>query len=800
MNIIPPTWFDVPGYAWEDLPENARIAARWVHAGAKVFPCYHRVVEDSQGNIHEPKTPKTANGFKNATDDMLLVLAHWTTNPEDLVGVSGEEQLVIVDIDIDSDKEEPVDGWASLVELGLDGVVPTEFMVSTPRGGNHSYCRTPDGFSPNSVKNLRLEDGTVLHGVDRRAHGGYFIAWSEDVIPDDISLLPLAPVEFCHLYSGKSQGVEYSESVEEWLATVGAGEPKGLMKLARKKVPTGKFGHNDMLDLQRHIIGLGAEGQPGAAVVLEHLRSEYLRPPYNTIGWESDYNAGLSGGIRKFGGLTGPSDRAGQQSHSVAAVAIAEEKYELFPTTDDDVLAVPKDGPKVSVSISTGKDFYSQLSVDFYDAHDGTKALSDKAFKEAVGIISGRVRKLPKVEAHLRVAEVGEETFLDLGDESGRCVRITAEGWTVEEESPVLFRRTNLVAPLPTPEPGSDLKEFFNLINIPERSKALYLGFLVSFYFPNIAHPILAPLGPQGSGKSKASEHTHRILDNSPILGRKLAKNIEEWVVAGGASYLINLDNVSRLSEDMSDALCRAVTGDASAPRTLYTNKNVEIIKFRRVLILNGIDILGIREDLADRLLVLEMQAIKPGQRLTESSMDSAAESMGPGVLGALLDVVVLVKQTLPHVHLDRLPRMADFARVLRALEIIYPGLSALEEYELSIEEAAMNAIQQNPVLTAMAEVITEPWEGTSKEMLDLLNTKRPVLDESRKYWPNTPALMTTILARSGPAFTKIGWTVEDLGSRNKKKTKQWRLTPPMPWSKMENSRLTDGQWGIHKF
>jgi len=27
MNIIPPAWFDVPGFTWEELPKNARIAA-----------------------------------------------------------------------------------------------------------------------------------------------------------------------------------------------------------------------------------------------------------------------------------------------------------------------------------------------------------------------------------------------------------------------------------------------------------------------------------------------------------------------------------------------------------------------------------------------------------------------------------------------------------------------------------------------------------------------------------------------------------------------------------------------------
>jgi|AntAceMinimDraft_12_1070368.scaffolds.fasta_scaffold03731_6 hypothetical protein len=44
-----------------------------------------------------------------------------------------------------------------------------------------------------------------------------------------------------------------------------------------------------------------------------------------------------------------------------------------------------------------------------------------------------------------------------------------------------------------------------------------------------------------------------------------------------------------------------------------------------------------------------------------------------------------------------------------------------------------MNAIQENPVLSATEEIITEPREGTSKELLDLLNSKKPLWDESRK-------------------------------------------------------------------
>lgn len=51
--MIPPAWFKELGFIWEELPTNARIAAGWVHAGARVFPCYSNVFEDKRGNIRK---------------------------------------------------------------------------------------------------------------------------------------------------------------------------------------------------------------------------------------------------------------------------------------------------------------------------------------------------------------------------------------------------------------------------------------------------------------------------------------------------------------------------------------------------------------------------------------------------------------------------------------------------------------------------------------------------------------------------------------------------------------------------
>lgn len=324
MNTISPDWFDVPGFNWNNLSSNGRIAARWVHAGAEGFPCYSRVSTDARGNIHEVKTSKTPKGIKDATDDMLAVVTWWTANPDDLVGVSAGDHLTIIDIDMDSDNEKPVDGWASLHEAGLS--VPEEFMVTTPRGGDHVYCRTPEGVFPNSVANLRLANGTALKGVDRRARGGYFIGWSEEGIPDSIADLPFAPLEFCHVSSGSSQGVEYSGSVTDWLTSVGAGQPDALMKsVMRTKIPRGEFNHQEMRDIQRNILGVAAEGHPGGAVALEELRSEYLRGGYNTIRWESDFNAALAGAVLKFGGAADAGHAVGLSPAEVKQVLLRPE-------------------------------------------------------------------------------------------------------------------------------------------------------------------------------------------------------------------------------------------------------------------------------------------------------------------------------------------------------------------------------------------------------------------------------------------------------------------------------------------
>jgi hypothetical protein len=50
------------------------------------------------------------------------------------------------------------------------------------------------------------------------------------------------------------------------------------------------------------------------------------------------------------------------------------------------------------------------------------------------------------------------------------------------------------------------------------------------------------------------------------------------------------LDNISGIPDWLSDALCRAVTGDGMVRRRLYENDDLTVLAFRRVVALTSID------------------------------------------------------------------------------------------------------------------------------------------------------------------------------------------------------------------
>jgi hypothetical protein len=102
------------------------------------------------------------------------------------------------------------------------------------------------------------------------------------------------------------------------------------------------------------------------------------------------------------------------------------------------------------------------------------------------------------------------------------------------------------------------------------------------------------------------------------------------------------------------------------------------------------------RPDLGDCPIFLTLTPIEEAQRRSKSELWREFEIAGPRILGALLDAVVQGLRAVGRVHLERLPRMADFAlwasaceTALRsaAIESIIEALAAMQTAAYVVSE-----------------------------------------------------------------------------------------------------------------
>ena len=131
------------------------------------------------------------------------------------------------------------------------------------------------------------------------------------------------------------------------------------------------------------------------------------------------------------------------------------------------------------------------------------------------------------------------------------------------------------------------------------------------------------------------------LIDPNVAPVRALPRNERELFIAANNAHVLAFDNLSTLSPDFSDTLCRLASGGAFAARALYSNQDEVLFSAARPVILNGIDDVITRPDLADRAIMLTLDPIAETQRRPEQSLWREFELARPHILGALLDAVV---------------------------------------------------------------------------------------------------------------------------------------------------------------
>jgi hypothetical protein len=177
-----------------------------------------------------------------------------------------------------------------------------------------------------------------------------------------------------------------------------------------------------------------------------------------------------------------------------------------------------------------------------------------------------------------------------------------------------------------------------------------------------------------------------------------------------------------------------------------------------RPVILNGIEDIVTRPDLAERSLFLTLQAILVEQRRAEKELYAAFEEQRPFILGAFLDAVAHGLKQLPHTKLGEPPRMADFALWAAACETaMWPAGTFAAAYKSNLDEAIENVAEADPVSATVRVLVSgENWSGTATELMAALAEKAGERTAKAKEWPGNPRALSGRLRRVARSFASL--------------------------------------------
>ena len=368
----------------------------------------------------------------------------------------------------------------------------------------------------------------------------------------------------------------------------------------------------------------------------------------------------------------------------------------------------------------------------------------------------------------LRTCMYDESILIDLTNEKFEQIKITKESHEIIPGESCFVRRGKPQS-LPYPDTkSSDIDLLWNFINVNDESdKKLIIGWIIAALYPTGPYPILVLQGEQGSCKSTATKIIRSLVDPSFVPLSDNPKDKIDLITEGRNNWVIALDNLSYISNETSDTLCRISTGGGIKVRRLYTNMEEISVNIQRPIIINSINEIVARGDLMERSIFVELESVSQTSRRTEREIWMEFEIVKPKIFGALIEALSIALLNLPNTRLDEKPRMADFAILATSIESYFGWSegSFLQAYNRRHNNAAFAALENSLFGTAIKMLVTnredEGFIGIASELEESLNNMMHFGDRKPKGWPISPKSVSNTLRDIAPHLRKIGLEVE---------------------------------------
>lgn len=660
-------------------------------------------------------------------------------DPSQNIGIvcGSVSRLVVVDVD------ERNGGLDSVKQLHT----PPTYMVRTP-GGFHYYYRV--------APELNVKKSSPLPGIDIQGEGSYVVA-----------------------PPSKRSGAEYEalgdvqDIVEApaWILAEAIGEKEKLWQQVERGVKegsrnavaasyTGKlFRETDQEDWEQQVWS-----------ELKRANQEKFSPPLGEAELRRVYES-----IRKLAEQDKESPTK-QSSSSKLVSFVLDRDPTLFKTSHGEAYIQLNESDGGSVYPVYSSAFQHWLRHAYWQGKG--KALPQLALSQTCDLLASiAIREGDTVELQNRVAETHDCFYYDLRDGEEQVVRIDKDGWSVATCKEPLFKTYAHQETQVYPEPGGDINLLFQYVNLADKDQQLLLKiYLVSAFIPAIPHPIPLIHGPHGSSKSTFMRVLRCIIDPSSLELLTFPRKPGELIQILDHHWCAFFDNVSKITPEESDELCKACTGGGMSKRRLYTDDEDVIYYFKRCIAINSISNVAYKPDLLSRSLMFKLDRIEKENRLEEKVFWGRFQEDLPKILGGVFDTLSKAMALYDQVQLRPTSRLADFERwgYAIAMALGYSERDFANAYQKSRDRQNEEALESNDIAYVLIQYLEGSggvFDGEMQVLLQYLNNKAEELGVSThtKYWPKNPAGLGRKLNEMLNNLLDAGYLVER--SRGEKRT-----------------------------
>ena len=487
-------------------------------------------------------------------------------------------------------------------------------------------------------------------------------------------------------------------------------------------------------------------------------------------------------------------------SLSEAILAIIEQHYTIgYDENSNRLYAVLADGHAFWIF---DNDLHEQIAGFLDDQgievvlQDVRKWWSEKAFKLK------RAARAITVSKRIKGSPHQGEVIIDLGDKKGTLVKVTPDNQVeilTEWPSPdTVMVKLPKQAALPYPTATNSLEGVNKLTalltQIVYYEALLFIAWLTYCLTheldTRIMRVFLVLLGPQGSGKTSVCQHIiQRFLDPNRIGVQMIPEKFEDIAISTHQCYVPIFDNVSRVTNSLSDNLCQVATGSAILTRKLFTNSESVVTKLQSTLVFNGIQQPFMKPDLISRSLYLHFQPLSLEQRQSETDIAAYLDQHEGEIMGGLLHLCSEIMGEWPHATPKNDGRAVDFCRWLAAFDRVLDrddsedadtpssSFSLEDAYASNLSQAYTTTLKNEPVAYLAHQIVLQHnghWEGTMTQLFNRLLAaaeNAPLRIHAYQLPNNAVSLGITLKEGSevGASLQRVGVNVHHKRDRQRK-------------------------------